>query len=72
MLICIIIGLIVGGITLASLLSQLHSVHNHNEATEYIQKGSLHVTQRNDMFLYKKTERMERSQTPPPPPGNNH
>lgn len=53
----IIIGLIVGGITLAGLLGQLKSVVKKEAATDYVNKGSLQLTKNQDIFLYKHTEK---------------
>ena len=73
MLVCIIIGLIAGGIVLASLLSQLKTVVRNNTASDYIKQGSLHLTQRNDLYLYTKTDRTPRAQQPPQhPPVSPH
>ena len=58
-LIPLIIGLVVGGIVLASLLSQLHSVVQKHEASDYVNPGSLKLQIRNDQFVGKQR------QTPP-------
>ncbi|MCQ2416885.1 MAG: hypothetical protein MJ071_03625 [Oscillospiraceae bacterium] len=60
MLTCIIIGLIVGGITLLILLSQLKTVVPQNQASNYIKKNSLHLTEQKDFFLFKQTEKTPR------------
>ena len=65
-LIPLIIGLVVGGIVLASLLSQLHSVVQKREASDYVNPGSLKLQIRNDQFVGKQTERQAiQRQTPP-------
>lgn len=65
-LIPLIIGLVVGGIVLMSLLSQLHSVVQKHEASDYVNPGSMKLTIRNDQFLTKNTERqLIQRQTPP-------
>ena len=67
-IVCIIIGLVIGGIVLGSLLSQLKTVVPKNTASDYIKQGSLHLTQRNDLYLYTKTEQTPRPQQQPPHP----
>ena len=70
-LIPLIIGLVVGGIVLASLLSQLHSVSQKNEASDYVNPGSLKLELRNDHFIRKDTERHPiQRQTPPQGPSS--
>ena len=65
-LVPLIIGLVVGGIVLASLLSQLHSVVQKHEASDYVNPGSLHMQIRDDRFIGKQTERHAiQRQTPP-------
>lgn len=78
-IVCIIIGLVVGGIVLGSLLSQLKTVVPNNTASDYIKQGSFNLTQRNDLFLYTKTERQPRPQqqnpnppAAPHPPASSH
>lgn len=65
-LIALIIGLVVGGITLASLLSQLKSVAKQYSAAEYVVKNSLDLQERRDVFLYTNTDRRMIQQVPPP------
>ena len=69
-LIPLIIGLVVGGIVLASLLSQLHSVSQKHEASDYVDPGSMNIQIRYDHFINKKTEQhpIQRQTTPPQGP----
>ena len=62
----LIIGLVVGGITLASLLSQLKSVAKQYSASEYVVKNSLDLQDRRDVYLYTDTDRRMIQQVPPP------
>ena len=65
-LIPLIIGLVVGGIVLASLLSQLHSVSQKHEASDYVNPGSMKLVTKYDNFINKETERLPiQRQTPP-------
>ena len=70
--IALIIGLVVGGITLASLLSQLKSVAKQYSASEYVVKNSFDLHERKDVYLYTDTDRRMIQQVPPPgAPGGN-
>ena len=53
----LIIGLVVGLIVLFSLLSQLKSVSQKHEASDYVVQNSLHLNVRNDRLIDKHTER---------------
>ena len=53
----IISGLIVGCLVLAGLLGQLKSVIKQHSAADYVKKGSLQLSRKEDIFLYKNTER---------------
>ena len=53
LLICIAIGFVVGLIVVLILKGQLKSVRKQDRANVYIKSGSMQVTQRNDMFLYR-------------------
>ena len=63
------IGLIVGLIVLASLLSQLKSVAQKHEASDYVTPNSLKLSVRNDRFIDKHTERQMIRQMPAQAPG---
>ena len=65
-LVPLMIGLVVGLIVLFSLLSQLKSVVQKHEASDYIAPGSLHLTERQDRFVDKHTERQMVRQAPAP------
>ncbi len=47
-------------ITTGIMRGQLKSVSFKGNATDYVRKGSLNVTQRNDIFLYRKVDRKEK------------
>ena len=64
-LVPLIIGLVVGGITLASLLSQLKSVSKQYSASEYVVKNSFDLQERKDVYLYTDTDRRMIQQVPP-------
>lgn len=60
------IGLIVGLIVLFSLLSQLKTVVQKHEASDYITPNSLKLTHRDDRFVTKHTDRQMIRQAPAP------
>lgn len=62
----LMIGLVVGMVVLFSLLSQLKSVSQKHEASDYITPGSLHLKERQDRFVDKHTERQMIRQAPAP------
>ena len=64
-----LIALIIGGITVASMLSQLKSVVHKNQASDYIKQGSMNVTEQNEIFLGKQVDRHPRVQQQPPQGG---
>lgn len=68
---CLVIGLIVGGIVVGIMLSQLHSVTPNNAAADYVKKDSFHVTFQDEQFLGKQLEKRPRpqQQQQPPPQG---
>ena len=55
------IGLVVGLIVALCLRGQLKSVKYSHGAANYVVPGSMHVTQSNDMFLYKNVSRTKKS-----------
>lgn len=73
LIISLIIGVIFGAIVRGSMLSQLKSVIRKNEAAEYVRKNSFKVSQRNDLYLYKKLDKqmIQRQQPPAPPQTGN-
>lgn len=56
-LVPIIIGLVVGVITLFILISQLRTVKKQNAAAEYVNKGSMKISHQFDHYLSRKVER---------------
>lgn len=56
-IVCLIIGLIVGAIGTSILRSALKSVDFKEEATSYRDLGNLNVTEKKDVFLYKKLDK---------------
>ncbi len=61
MMIALIAALVVGGIVLGILWSQLKSVHKEDSATNYVKPESFQLEFQQDRYLYKKTERTKRS-----------
>lgn len=56
-IVCLIIGLLVGVIGTGILRSSLKSVDFKQEATSYRNLGDLNVTEKKDVFLYKKLDK---------------
>lgn len=52
LLVAIIIGVIIGGITTLVFLSQLQTVEFQKTANNYVKQNSLNIKRRNDIFLY--------------------
>ena len=59
----IIAALIVGGIVLGILWSQLKSVHKEDSAMNYVKQNSFRLAQQNDRYLYKRTEKTARQKS---------
>ncbi len=60
LLVSLLIGLLIGGITVGAMRAQLRSVHRQTDAGSYMNPGSLHLTQNRDVFLYQTTTRHPR------------
>ena len=56
-IICIVVGLIVGLITVMVMKSQLNSVYMRDDAHAYIAADSLVLTRSSERFLYERTTR---------------
>ncbi len=61
-LIALVVGIIIAAIIIGSQVSKLKSVNERHEASDYVKQGSLQLSDKTDVFLYKKTERTERQQ----------
>ena len=55
--ICFVIGLVIAAIATAIMKGQLKSVHSQSAAADYVKAGSLNVTHRQDLFLYRDVKR---------------
>ena len=64
-IISVIVGLIVGFIVRGMMLSELKSVVKQYAAADYMKKDSFRLAKKDDLFLYKKTERQPLPQNPP-------
>lgn len=60
LLICLIIGVVVGLIVVLVLRGQLKSVRAQNQANVYVKPGSMQVTARSDLFLYRTVTRVKK------------
>lgn len=58
--ICLIVGLVAGLIVALVLKGQLKSVRQRNEAGSYIKAGSMELTTRTDLFLYRTVDRRKK------------
>lgn len=65
MVICIIIGVVIGLITVLVMKSQLKSVYKQDSAHAYVTADSLNLSVSTDRFLYENTTRT-------PKPKDNH
>lgn len=57
---CVIIGAVLGLIVALVLKGQLKSVRKQNRANAYVKPGSMQVTVRNDMFLYREVHKTKK------------
>ena len=55
--VCLVIGLLIGAFSTAVMKSQLKSVRMQSGAASYVKTGSLNVTHRQDLFLYRNVKR---------------
>ena len=65
LLIAVAIGLVVALIVTGVMKSQLKSVHSQSAADTYVKSGSLNITHKQDLFLYRNVTRK------PKPKGNS-
>ena len=61
-LIAIVVGIIIAAIIIGIQVSALKSVNERHEASDYVKQGSLQLSQKTDVFLYKKLEKTEKQQ----------
>ena len=55
-----VIGIVAGLIVVAILAGQLKSVKKQNQARDYVKAGSMRLTERSDIFLYRNVSRVKR------------
>ncbi|MBO6116354.1 MAG: hypothetical protein J6P14_04265 [Ruminococcus sp.] len=60
-LISLVIGLVVAGIIVGSMISKLKNVHMQKGAAAYTVHNSMHLTVNRDVFLSKKVEKTPRN-----------
>ena len=58
--ICVIIGILIGLVTVLAMKSQLKSVHMRSDAHDYLTPGSMHLHLSTDRYLYENTTRTPR------------
>lgn len=59
-IVCILIGLVIGFITVMLMKGQLKSVYQRSGAEDYVAAGSLDLQVSTDRFLYENTTRTPR------------
>lgn len=62
LLICLVIGLVAGFITVNSMKAKLKTVHSQKAAADYVKKGSMQLTAQQDLFLYNKIDRVKKEE----------
>ena len=60
LLFSMVVGIVAGLIVVAILAGQLKSVKKQNQARDYVKAGSMHLTERSDIFLYRNVSRVKR------------
>ena len=60
LLIALVVGLVIGLIVVLILKGQLKSVHRQNQADVYMKPGSMQLTIRRDLFLYRHVTRRKK------------
>lgn len=60
LIIALVIGIVAGLIVAFVLKGQLKSVRKQNEANVYVKTGSMQITERSDMFLYRNVTRTKK------------
>lgn len=63
-LICLVIGLTVGGIALLIMVFQMNSKRPQPSAGNYLKTGSFHLNQHRDLFLYSQVQRHRKPDPP--------
>ena len=56
-IVCLVIGVVVGLVTVLIMKSQLNSVHNSESAHNYVAAGSLVLSRSTERFLYENVTR---------------
>ncbi len=69
--ICIVIGLVIGGIATMVMVSSMRSVHRQTGASDYKKPNSFKLDLSQDTYLYNKIEKVQISQ-PSQNQNNNH
>ena len=72
LLTALIIGAVAGVFVITSMISKLKSVHLQASAVDYVKQGSLNVTQRNDIYLYKTVDRTKIESSSSSSSGGSH
>lgn len=60
LLICFAVAFVIALIVTAVMKGQLKSVYSQSRADDYVKAGSMKLTKKNDLFLYRQVERREK------------
>lgn len=60
LVICFVIGLVIGLIVTSIMKGKLKTVHAQSGAANYVKAGSMNVTHQQDLFLYRDVKRTEK------------
>ena len=60
LLICLAIAFVIALIATGIMKSQLKSVYSQSKADNYMKNGSMKLTKKNDLFLYRRVDRREK------------
>ena len=60
LLISLVVGFVIGLITVLIMKGQLKSVRMQNQANNYVKQGSMHLTASHDLYLYRHVSRVRR------------
>ena len=63
LLIALVVGLVIGLITVLVMRGQLKTVHRQNLARAYVKPGSLNLTESREIFLYRNVSRTVRQES---------
>ena len=60
LLVCIVIGAVLGVVVVNGMKAQLKSVRKAKSAANYVRSGSMNLTGKQDLFLYSHVDRVKK------------